>query len=129
AQFAARIIGQPGATRAAAGLVTRIKAGLNDPKRPQGVLLFCGPTGVGKTALARALVDSCFGAAGEKDRLVRLDMSEYNGWGATHRFLQSPQGGPARWIEQVRRQPFCVVLFDEIEKAAPEIFDVLLGLL
>ena len=128
-RFAAQIIGQPDATAAAARLVATIKAGLNDPNRPQGVLLFCGPTGVGKTALARSLVDYCFGAGGQKDRLVRLDMSEYSGWGAAQRLLQNAQGQPAPWIERVRRQPFCVVLFDEIEKAAPEVFDVLLSLL
>jgi ATP-dependent Clp protease ATP-binding subunit ClpC len=129
AQFAAQIIGQPDATLAAARLVTTIKSGLTDPARPMGVLLFSGPTGVGKTALARALVDYCFGAGAQKDRLVRLDMSEYGGWGAGQRLLQNPQGQPAAWIQKVRRQPFCVVLFDEIEKAAPEVFDVLLGLM
>ncbi len=128
-QFAAQIIGQPDATAAAARLITSIKAGLTDPARPMGVLLFCGPTGVGKTALAKSLVDYCFGASGAKDRLVRLDMSEYAGWGAAQRLVQNPQGQPAAWIERVRRQPFCVVLFDEIEKAAPEVFDVLLSLL
>jgi len=60
---------------------------------------------------------------------VRLDMSEYGGWGATQRLLQGAHGQPAAWIQRVRRQPFCVVLFDEIEKAAPEVFDVLLGLM
>jgi ATP-dependent Clp protease ATP-binding subunit ClpC len=128
-RFAAQIIGQPDATAAAARLVTTIKAGLTDPNRPQGVLLFCGPTGVGKTALARSLVDYCFGGSGPKDRLVRLDMSEYSGPGAAQRLLQNAQGQPAPWIERVRRQPFCVVLFDEIEKAAPEVFDVLLSVL
>jgi ATP-dependent Clp protease ATP-binding subunit ClpC len=127
--FEAQIIGQPEATLAAARLVTTIKAGLTDPGRPFGVLLFCGPTGVGKTALARAVADFCFGAAGQKDRLVRLDMSEYGGWGAGTRLLHSANGAAAPWIERVRRQPFCVLLFDEIEKAAPEVFDVLLGLL
>lgn len=127
--FEAQIIGQPVATRAAARLVTTIKAGLTDPERPLGVLLLCGPTGVGKTALAKLLADFCFGAGGQKDRLVRLDMSEYSGWGAATRLLQAAEGHPAPWIEQVRRQPFCVLLLDEIEKAAPEVFDVLLGLL
>jgi len=129
AQFESQIIGQPEATLAAARLITTIKAGLTDPARPMGVLLFSGPTGVGKTALARALVDYCFGAGGQKDRLVRLDMSEYGGWGAGQRLLHNPQGQPAAWIQKVRRQPFSVVLFDEIEKAAPEVFDVLLGLM
>lgn len=127
--FAQRVIGQPAAVETAVRLVTAIKAGLNDPERPLGVLLFCGPTGVGKTALARCLVDFCFGAGKQTDRLVRLDMSEYSGWGSARRFVSGPSGRPAPWIERVRQQPFCVVLLDEIEKAAPEVFDVLLGLL
>jgi ATP-dependent Clp protease ATP-binding subunit ClpC len=170
AWLGAQVIGQAEATVTAARLLATIKTGLTDPGRPLGVLLFCGPTGVGKTALAKSLVEYCFGAAGAKDptgnwarqrlarpgsrivavqmgvgldsvdpknpstgsgqdRLVRLDMSEYSGWGAAQRLLQNPQGRPAAWIDRVRRQPFCVVLFDEIEKAAPEVFDVLLGLL
>ena len=128
-EFTAKVIGQPAAVAAAAGVVTTLKAGLADPGRPFGVLLFCGPTGVGKTELVKTLASYCFGAAGAQDRLVRLDMSEYGGWGAAQRLLDGPQGTPAAWIERVRRQPFCVVLFDEIEKAAPEVFDVLLGLL
>lgn len=127
--FESRIKGQPDAITAAARLVTTLKAGLNDPRRPLGVLLFCGPTGVGKTALARALSDFCFGAGSEKDRLVRLDMSEYAGFDASTRLLHSPDGGPAGWIQRIRRQPFSLLLLDEIEKAAPEIFDVLLGVL
>ena len=128
-KFSSQVIGQPAAAEAATRLVAAIKTGLNDPGRPLGVLLFCGPTGVGKTALARTLVDFCFGAGQQKDRLVRLDMSEFSGWGAARRLLLDSQGRPSAWIERVRRQPFCVVLFDEIEKAAPEVFDVLLGLL
>lgn len=128
-RFAAQIVGQPEAVTAAARLIASIKTGLTDPGRPMGVFLFCGPTGVGKTALAKSLAEYCFGASGAKDRLVRLDMSEYSGWGAAQRLVQNPQGRPAEWIERVRRQPFCVVLFDEFEKAAPEVFDVLLSLL
>lgn len=131
------VIGQERACRAAAGVVTTFKAGLNDPGRPLGVLLFSGPTGVGKTQLAQSLARYLFGGHGTKaaaakgtsagERLVRLDMSEYGGPGAADRFLGSAEGGPAEWIQKIRRQPFTVLLLDEIEKAAPEIFDVLLG--
>jgi ATP-dependent Clp protease ATP-binding subunit ClpC len=127
--FAGQIIGQPTATAAAAQLVASIKSGLTDSRRPCGVYLFCGPTGVGKTALARSLAEFCFGAGAEKERLIRLDMSEFGALGSSSRLLHSPDGNPAAWIQRARRQPFCVVVFDEIEKAAPEVFDVLLGLL
>jgi ATP-dependent Clp protease ATP-binding subunit ClpC len=127
--FVRHIIGQPAAIDAAAQLVTSIKAGLTDPRRPCGVFLFCGPTGVGKTALASALAEFCFGAGAEKERLIRLDMSEFGVPGSSGRLLQSADGEPATWLQRARRQPFCVLLFDEIEKAAPEVFDVLLGLL
>lgn len=131
------VIGQPRACEAAAGVVMTFKAGLNDPARPLGVMLFTGPTGVGKTQLAQSLARFLFGAAGRDEatgrppaqRLIRLDMSEYAGPGAADRFLGSPDSGPADWIQRLRQQPFTVLLLDEIEKAAPEIFDVLLGVL
>ena len=126
----AQVIGQPAGCDAAARVVTAFKTGLNDPRRPLGVLLFCGPTGVGKTELAKSLSRYLFGSGvGADSRLVRLDMSEYGGFGAAHRLLNQASGEPAAWLERVRSTPFVVLLFDEIEKAAPEVFDVLLGAL
>jgi ATP-dependent Clp protease ATP-binding subunit ClpC len=126
------VIGQETPCRAAASIVTTFKAGLNDPARPLGVLLFCGPTGVGKTQLAQSLAEFLFGAAPDprrasSARLIRLDMSEYAGPDAADRFLGSPHTGPSDWIQKIRQQPFCVILLDEIEKASSEIFDVLLA--
>jgi ATP-dependent Clp protease ATP-binding subunit ClpC len=128
AAFERQIIGQPDACRAAADVILTFKAGLNDPQRPLGVLLFAGPTGVGKTEMARAIGDYLFGHGEKRNRLTRLDMSEYGGPGAAQRLLGPPDGDPGLLIRQVRQQPFHVVLLDEIEKAAPEVFDLLLGL-
>lgn len=128
AEFRREVIGQEAACRAAANLVVTFKAGLNDPQRPPGVLLFCGPTGVGKTQLAKALSRYFFGHGDKQDRLVRLDMSEYAGFDAADRLLGRAGGEPSDLVKRVRRQPFVVVLLDEIEKAAGEVFDVLLGL-
>jgi ATP-dependent Clp protease ATP-binding subunit ClpC len=128
-RFSQRVIGQPAACLTAADLVTTFKAGLNDPGRPVGTFFFCGPTGVGKTEMAKAIADEFFGHGEQRERLVRLDMSEYSGYDAAHRLLTRPDGEPSRLIETLRRQPLSVVLFDEIEKASTDVFDVLLGLL
>ena len=125
--FRNRVIGQNSACQTAAGYITTFKAGMNDPGRPLGVLLFCGPTGVGKTELARTMSDFLFGHGEKKDRLVRLDMSEYAGPGAVERLIGSPIGEPSEMIKRLRQQPFTVILLDEIEKASPEVFDLLLG--
>lgn len=133
AELGREVLGQPQALRAAAQCIVGLKAGLNDPARPLSVLLFTGPSGTGKTALARALARWCFGSGDDPGegarRLLRLDMSEYAGWDAASRLLLADARTPARWLQQVAAQPFAVLLFDEIEKAAPEVFDLLLGLL
>ncbi|HVT80491.1 MAG TPA: AAA family ATPase, partial [Phycisphaerae bacterium] len=123
-----QIIGQPDACRAAADVILAFKAGLNDPQRPLGVLLFAGPTGVGKTEMARTIASYLFGHGEKKDRFTRLDMSEFSGPGAAERLLTSTDGEPGQIIRTIRQQPFSVVLLDEIEKASPEVFDLLLGL-
>jgi ATP-dependent Clp protease ATP-binding subunit ClpC len=122
-----RVIGQPIPCAAVASVVATFKAAMNDPGRPLGVMMFCGPTGVGKTELARTLSDYLFGHGEKKNRMVRLDMSEYAGPGAVERFIGPPHGEPSELIKRLREQPFTVVLLDEIEKASSEIFDLLLG--
>ncbi len=129
AALTAEVIGQDPACRIAAEVIATFKAGLNDPRRPVGVLLFCGPTGVGKTQLARSIAGFCFGHGREKDRLIRLDMSEYGLPGAADRLTGGSGREPGEMVRKIRRQPFSVLLLDEIEKAAPEVFDMLLGVL
>ncbi len=126
--FEHEVIGQPDACRAATSAVLTFKAGLNDPARPISVLLFTGPTGVGKTELSRSLARFLFGAAEDSERFVRLDMSEYSLPGSAERLIAGPRGEPSEFINQMRRQPFAVVLFDEIEKADEGVFDLLLSM-
>jgi ATP-dependent Clp protease ATP-binding subunit ClpC len=124
-----QVIGQTKACELAAGVVTRIKSSLTDPARPFSCMLFCGPTGVGKTQLAKTLAEYLFGEKSEGSPLVRLDMSEYASMSAGTRFLEDINGNAAKWITSIRARPLSILLLDEIEKANLEIFDILLSLL
>ena len=122
------VIGQDQAVKAVAGAVRRSRAGLQDPNRPVGTFLFLGPTGVGKTELARSLAEFMFDDA---DAMVRIDMSEYGERHNVARLIGAPPGyvgydEGGQLTEAVRRRPYAVVLFDEIEKAHPEVFNVFL---
>ncbi|MDY0943502.1 ATP-dependent protease ATP-binding subunit ClpC [Priestia megaterium] len=126
-----RVIGQEEAVKAVAKAVRRARAGLKDPKRPIGSFIFLGPTGVGKTELARALAESIFG---DEDAMIRIDMSEYMEKHSTSRLVGSPPGyvgyeEGGQLTEKVRRKPYSVVLLDEIEKAHPDVFNILLQVL
>ncbi|MBA8824679.1 ATP-dependent Clp protease ATP-binding subunit ClpC [Saccharopolyspora lacisalsi] len=130
-QLAKRVIGQEAAVRSVAEAVRRARAGLADPERPVGSFLFLGPTGVGKTELARALAHALFSDA---DRMVRLDMGEFQEKHTVSRLIGAPPGyvgyGEAGQLtDKVRRQPYSVVLLDEVEKAHPDVFNTLLQLL
>jgi ATP-dependent Clp protease ATP-binding subunit ClpC len=123
-----RVVGQEQAIKVVSKAVRRGRAGLKDPKRPIGVFMFVGPTGVGKTELARSLADFLFD---DEQALIRIDMSEYSEHFNVSRMLGSPPGyvgydEGGQLTEAVRRRPYSVVLFDEIEKAHPEIFNTLL---
>ena len=126
-----RVIGQGEAVTAISRAIRRARAGLKDPKRPIGSFIFLGPTGVGKTELARALAEVMFG---DEDAMIRVDMSEYMEKHSTSRLVGSPPGyvgydEGGQLTEKVRRKPYSVVLLDEIEKAHPDVFNILLQVL
>ena len=126
-----RVIGQDEAITAVANAIRRARAGLQDPNRPLGSFIFLGPTGVGKTELARALAEFLFD---DEQAMVRIDMSEYQEKHTVSRLIGAPPGyvgyeEAGQLTEAVRRRPYAVVLFDEIEKAHPEVLNVLLQLL
>jgi ATP-dependent Clp protease ATP-binding subunit ClpB len=126
-----RVVGQDEAVRAVADAVVRARAGIKDPKRPIGSFLFLGPTGVGKTELARALAATLFD---DEDNMIRLDMSEYMEKHTVARLIGAPPGyvgydEGGQLTEAARRKPYSVVLLDEIEKAHPDVFNVLLQVL
>ncbi len=126
-----RVIGQDEAVTAVSNAVVRARAGLKDPRKPIGSFIFLGPTGVGKTELAKALSEALFDS---RDNVVRIDMSEYMEKHSVARLIGAPPGyvgyeEGGQLTEAVRRKPYCVILFDEIEKAHPEVFNVLLQLL
>jgi ATP-dependent Clp protease ATP-binding subunit ClpC len=125
AQLRQGVIGQDKACERAAGVLARFKAGLNDPERPVGTLLFAGPTGVGKTELCKQLARTLFG---HEERMIRVDMSEYMLPGSAQRLMEVGPGVTSL-AERVRQQPLSLVLFDELEKAHSEVFDLLLGIL
>jgi ATP-dependent Clp protease ATP-binding subunit ClpC len=126
-----RVIGQSEAVDAISRAIRRARAGLKDPKRPIGSFIFLGPTGVGKTELARALAEVMFG---DEDAMIRVDMSEYMEKHSTSRLVGSPPGyvgfdDGGQLTEKVRRKPYSVILLDEIEKAHPDVFNILLQVL
>ncbi len=126
-----RVIGQSEAVKAVARAIRRARVGLRSPNRPIASLIFCGPTGVGKTELTKALADSVFGS---QEAMIRLDMSEYMEPQSVSKLIGSPPGyvgygEGGQLTEAIRRNPYTVILFDEIEKAHPDVFNLLLQLL
>ena len=131
AELGNRVIGQSAAVQAVSDAVRRARAGVSDPDRPTGSFLFLGPTGVGKTELAKALAEFLFD---DERAIIRIDMSEYGEKHSVARLVGAPPGyigyeEGGQLTEAVRRRPYCVVLLDEVEKAHPEVFDVLLQVL
>ncbi len=131
AELGHRIIGQQTAVQAVSDAVRRSRAGISDPDRPSGSFLFLGPTGVGKTELAKALAEFLFD---DERAIIRIDMSEYSERHSVARLVGAPPGyvgyeEGGQLTEAVRRRPYCVVLLDEVEKAHPEVFDILLQVL
>src|SRR5215469_13589587 len=126
-----RVIGQQQAIKAVSQAIRRTRAGLKDPKRPGGSFIFAGPSGVGKTELAKTLAEFLFG---DDDALIQLDMSEFHDRYTVSRLVGAPPGyvgydEGGQLTEKVRRKPFSVVLFDEVEKAHPDVFNTLLQVL
>ena len=126
-----RVVGQDEALQRVANAIRRSRAGLSDPKRPIGSFIFLGPTGVGKTELARALAEFLFD---DEHAMVRIDMSEYMEKHAVARLIGAPPGyvgyeEGGQLTEQIRRRPSAVVLFDEIEKAHPDVFNIMLQIM
>jgi ATP-dependent Clp protease ATP-binding subunit ClpC len=126
-----RVIGQDEAIKAVSRAIRRSRTGIKNPKRPAGVFIFLGPTGVGKTELSRALAEYLFGS---DNALIRIDMSEYMERHAVSRLIGAPPGyigydEGGQLTEKVRRYPYSIVLFDEIEKAHPDVFNILLQIM
>ena len=126
-----RVIGQEEAVKAVSKAVRRARVGLKDPKRPIGSFIFLGPTGVGKTELSKALAEALFG---DENAMIRIDMSEYMEKHTVSRLVGSPPGyvgheEGGQLTEKIRRKPYSVILFDEIEKAHPDVFNILLQIL
>src|SRR4030088_43440 len=126
-----RVVGQEQAIVAVSKAIRRARAGIKDPKRPSGSFIFLGPSGVGKTELARTLAEFLFG---DEDALIQVDMSEYMEKHAVSRLVGSPPGyigydEGGQLTEAVRRKPYSVLLLDEIEKAHPDVFNILLQIL
>ncbi|MBQ6845719.1 MAG: ATP-dependent Clp protease ATP-binding subunit [Oscillospiraceae bacterium] len=126
-----RVIGQDEAVSVVSRAIRRGRTGLKDPKRPQGSFIFCGPTGVGKTELSKALAEAVFG---DENAIIRIDMSEYMEKHSVSKLIGSPPGyvgfeDAGQLTEKIRRNPYAVVLFDEVEKAHPDVFNLLLQVL